>query len=269
MLTVAEINDYNKQGFIVKKDFFSLEEISQFSKKLTQIIEFFLKKNNLHSQEPLHDGFIQLDKINHTDIHTIYNIIRNSDALSCFVSSKKVFDIIGQLMSNDVDSPIYNMYHVSRMDPPQDERFLYKWHQESFYTIPNTKSIQLWAPLVEKSTKENGTIDVLIGSHIKEIQHRIEKVPNGHEQKYLDDIDIKHKFETLKVELSPRDAVFFHPYLIHKSNHNIGNKVRYSLVSHYLDPLSTDYDTDITDLSFAEYHRQRCINYEEYVSKTI
>lgn len=269
MLTEKEIELYNEQGFIVKKDFFSSDEISQFNIKLTQIINYYLMKNNLHSSNPLHDGFIQLDKLNHTNIHMIYNIIRNSDALSYLTNSQKVFDTAKGLIGNKADSPLYNMYHISRMDPPSDIRFLYKWHQESFYTIPNTNSIQLWAPLVEKSTKENGTIDVLVGSHKKEIAHRIEKVPNGHEQKYLRDDDIKEKFELLKIELNPRDALFFHPYLIHKSNNNIGDSVRYSLVSHYLDPLTLDDNTDITDLSFGEYHKQRCLNYEEYKQEEI
>jgi len=264
MLTDLEIELYNKQGFIVQKDFFTVDEINQFNIKLTKIIDFFLVKNNLSSSNPLHNGFMQLDKLDHKNIHIIYNIIRNSDALSYLTSSQKVFNTIRNLLGNEEDTPLYNMYHISRMDPPSDIRFLYKWHQESFYTIPNTNSVQLWAPLIEKSTKENGTIDVLVGSHKKEIQHRIEKVPDGHEQKYIKDEDIKDKFELLKVELNPRDALFFHPYLIHKSNHNIGNKVRYSLVSHYLDPLSVDYHTDITDLSFGEHHRKRCINYKEY-----
>ena len=74
---------------------------------------------------------------------------------------------------------VYNMYHIVRLDAPSDARFLYKWHQESYYTIPDANSLQVWAPLVEKSTKENGTVEVLVGSHEKEIQHRIERVRGG------------------------------------------------------------------------------------------
>ena len=267
MLSESEIQDYNNLGYIVKKNFFSSDEVNQFNNKLETIIKHFLKKNNLSSTHPLDDGFMKLDELKHENIHIIYNIIKDSDALNLLTSSKKVFNTVRSLMNKDINDPIYNMYGVSRMDPPADGRFLYKWHQESFYTIPQSNSIQLWAPLIHSSSKENGTIDVLVGSHVKELPHRLEKVIDGHEQKYLDDSDIKEEYETLTVELDPSDALFFHPYLIHKSNNNISQQVRYSLVSHYLDPLSIDYKHDITDLSFSDYHRQRCVNYEEYIGQ--
>ena len=41
------------------------------------------------------------------------------------------------------------------------------WHQEIFFTFPDTKFLQTWAPIMRDATLENGTIEICVGS-IKE-----------------------------------------------------------------------------------------------------
>lgn len=252
--------EYERNGIIILKNFLQKDLINNFKNEIEQYAEYLCNKHDIFSNDYLNDGLIKLDKKDHSQIHLIYNVIRNSTSLNQIVYNHKVVKIIKHLL--EVEHSLYVKYHIVRIDPPKDERFLYKWHQESFYSIPNTPSIQLWAPLVNSNNKKNGTIDVLVGSHKKELPHYIEKVPDGHIQLYIKDEDIKRNYTLLKAEVSPSDIVLFHPYLIHKSNSNLSEKIRYSIVSHYINPENDNFYLE--ENLFIDINRQRCENYDNF-----
>lgn len=252
--------EYEKNGIVILKNFLHDDLTNNFKVEIEQYAKYLCNKHNIFSNDYLNDGLIQLDKKDHSQIHLLYNVIRDSTSLNQIVYNKEIIKTIKYLLN--IEYTAYVKYHIVRIDPPKDERFLYKWHQESFYSIPNTPSIQLWAPLINCNNEENGTIDVLLGSHKEELPHYIEKVPNGHTQLFIKDEDIKKQHEFLKAELSPSDIVLFHPYLIHKSNSNFSEKIRYSLVSHYVNPQNDNFYLE--ENHFIDINRQKCENYDSF-----
>ena len=97
--------DYKKNGFVVIRDFFNQKEIQYFQQSTSSIISSLLKRNNLNSKQPLHDGFIQLDSLNHQKIHNLYDIVKNSDAVGVLTKSKKMINLVKNILNpGSIDS---------------------------------------------------------------------------------------------------------------------------------------------------------------------
>lgn len=259
------LEEFNENGFVVV----DIEEtvfIKQFNEGLGSLLQSALKKHNLSCDDIFNEGFIKLDEVDHYEIHKIYNILRNSNILSSLVNSNSISSAIKTLLDLDEDQPFYNMYNICRMDPPGDEKFILNWHQETYSTIPDTKSLQLWAPMINPNNEENGSIDVLVGSH-KEgvIKHYLEETKDGYVSFKLKESQISDiaKYERITVDLKPGQFLLFHPNLIHKSNFNKGSKVRYSLVSHLINPFDENFDI-LSNNEIIRLNRKRCINAENF-----
>ena len=94
-----------------------------------------------------------------------YDIISYSSTFLNLVANIKIETITKELLSLDSSSSIYGWTNRVRIDPPADERRTYGWHQEVFYTIPESKYLQTWAPIIRDTTTRNGTIWIAPKSH--------------------------------------------------------------------------------------------------------
>ncbi len=265
-MTKDILNDYEKNGFIILKNFISEDKVHAFQNGLESLLQLHCKRNNVKTNDYFSDGYIQLRNKDSKITQNIYNTIRHSNIISSITSDLQLINYVKLLLNMKEENIVYTMYNICRMDMPNDQKFLLRYHQEAFSTIPFTNSLQLWAPIIERNCTNNGSIDVLVGSHkLGEIDHFIEKISDVHLSSYLKESSISNisSFEKITVELDPTDILLFSPYLIHKSNANIGGRVRYSLVTHYID--STDNMFNPVDYSqVGLLNMKRCINANEY-----
>ena len=261
------LNKYKENGFIILKSVITDNNLKHFNEGL----ELLLKKecNDLGKtfSDYYNDGFMWLDKNNHDKIHNIYNVLRNSDLLSRISFQENILSSIKVLMGKKDNESLYKMYHICRMDPPKDAKFLLNWHQESYSTIPHTNSIQMWCPLINRNDKKNGSIDVLVGSHKKEIPHYLERLTDDDYLSYSlpeSSIENFHDFNKITVEINPGDVLLFHPNLIHKSNNNYSSNVRYTLTTHFIDPHDENFQL-ISANEAIKLNRKRCVNAKDFL----
>ena len=52
-----------------------------------------------------------------------------------------------------------------RMDLPEEDEFLFHWHQDSTYLLGSANALTYWIPLVPVSRASVGSIAVIPGSH--------------------------------------------------------------------------------------------------------
>ncbi len=259
-------SDFDRDGFVILKQIISKSLLDNFHSGLAYLIRNACEAEGVTSTEPFHQAFIELDKKNHYQIHLIYNILRKSNLIAEIINDKKIVQAVKKFMGLSVEQSYYNTYHVCRMDPPNDSTYLLKWHQESYSTIPHTNSLQLWAPLVDRNSAENGSIDVLRGSHmLKEVPHFLERLSENYVSYSIKTSSIRNyeHCEKVTIDAEPGDVVLFSPYLIHKSNHNQSNKVRYSLTSHYVDPHDPNFEL-LDDNELIRKNRLRCENANDF-----
>ena len=121
-----------------------------------------------------------------------------------------------------------------RLDPPQDYKHLFKWHQDSIYLLGSKNAITLWIPFGKVDSK-HGTIQVLPKSHLHGILpfRRIsdkQALPNIQLlQRDIElDCDISTFGEPVTIEADLGDVVIFDQSLLHRSLPNLSSQVRLS-----------------------------------------
>lgn len=123
-----------------------------------------------------------------------------------------------------------------RIDPPRDERRTYGWHQEIFYTIPETRFIQTWCPLIRDTTIKNGTIEVCEGSHKEGIAKQTWNEIEGRATQIIVNEEVVVKYNQKKIPMKKGEILFFDPHMFHRSGHNsTKDEVRFSLVGMWND----------------------------------
>lgn len=112
----------------------------------------------------------------------------------------------------------------------------WEWHQDYGYWYKNEflypdQMISVMVAITE-ATKENGCLQVIKGSHkMGRVEHGLAGEQVGASQRYVD-LALR-TMELVYVELKPGDALFFHSNLLHRSEANLSDKARWSLISCY------------------------------------
>jgi ectoine hydroxylase-related dioxygenase (phytanoyl-CoA dioxygenase family) len=122
-----------------------------------------------------------------------------------------------------------------RVDLPGDTLVFAEWHQEIFFSIPESRYIQFWAPLTRDVTAENGALQVCVGSHRHGIVKQCWEEPEGRHRQMIIDPETIAAHEQRSLELHLGQLLVFSPYLIHRSGSNSSNEVRFTLISAFHD----------------------------------
>ena len=225
MISKKQINLYKKNGYIVLKNFLKKSEKKEFSENLFNVYSKVLKKN-----------------INHKTIHKIISIYEKEKkydelytAFKMF-SNNKMYVKISRNLSN-----LAKKIHINKkfkivntgmaIGIKNSTRTAYKWHQEKpYYNKLETIHFQFSAFGI--CNKKNGTMSVLKGSHKHGFQKKTNNIKkhnkaiNSFVPKNIN--ILKRKFDEKSVNLNVQDIVVFNQYLIHRTNKNLTNKIRFA-----------------------------------------
>ena len=272
---------YQDNGYIILRDFFPKKVLDRFKNSLSGHIVNQLKKHNLKNIiDPLNEGLIELNKIradkNKLDsIQIIYNTVRKLPELFELMSDEKLLKVIKRLSGLDIINPNLSPYiweAFCRIDPPKDGTYDLKWHQESYFTLPNSNSVQLWAPMInDVSLEETGTISAIKKSHLNgELMHSIVRHNDDYISESIKDDkinNINHDYENFSLNVG--DVLLFHENLIHKTINNNGQKVRYTMIVNYSNPCLSNFKF-MSENEVITYHKMRTDNakdFSKYIEK--
>lgn len=275
MVTSDIEKNYLTNGYVVLKDFLPKKPLDNFKKSIEGHIQNQLLKHNIQNEkDPLNSGLMKLndirkDKSKLDSIQIIYNTIRKLPELFELITNEDLIKVVKRLSNlediNENASP-YIWEAFCRIDPPQDGTFDLKWHQESYFTLPNSNSVQLWAPIVNNiNLEETGTISAISDSHkIGEIPHSIIR----HNDNYVSESITPDKVEKYKdknqiFSLNVGDVLLFHEHLIHRTINNQGSKVRYTMIANYSNPCLSNFKFMNEDQVVA-YHKLRTDNAKDF-----
>ena len=273
--------NYLDNGYVVLRDFFPKNILERFKNSLSGHIINQLNKHNLKNfKDPLNNGLIELNKIradkNKLDsVQIIYNTVRKLPELFELMSDEKLLTVIKRLSGLDAINPNLSPYiweAFCRIDPPKDNTYDLKWHQESYFTLPNSNSVQLWAPMInDVSLEETGTISAIKKSHLRgELTHSIVR----HNENYISESIKDEKIQTNdrdheNFSLKVGDVLLFHENLIHKTINNKGKKVRYTMIVNYSNPCLSNFKF-MSENEVIIYHKMRTDNakdFSKYIEK--
>jgi len=246
------INEFfDKNGYYVEKQVFTNNDMKPLFETLYDLSWSCASNNNINMSHKLpHPSaikfprdlkqldYIMLDifKYNKDFIGEIYDAFSYSFNFMRFLGNDKVEQITKQLLGLPDYTTLYSWEHRVRIDLPLDERRTYGWHQEIFYTIPESRFLQTWCPILRDTTIENGTIEIKPKSHMEGITKQTWTEEDSKATQIIIDKSVLEKYKTIQLEMKLGDILFFDGHLAHRSGHNTTNdEIRFSLVGMWND----------------------------------
>ena len=229
------LKTFKEKGYVIYRDIIPLKKIKQ---NISEIENLLKNQWSLYypkiKYKDKNTAIIKLFNRNRFYRRYLYEWI-NKRLLTTteFSKLKEVKNILKEL---NISYPVYQM-SANRINLPEEDYFLTEWHQD-IGVMDTLNSITLWMPL-EKTTKKNGSISILSGSHKegviipKNINYR------GHSElntKYL-----LRKYKEIWLTYNPGDLLVFHPMVVHNAKPNRSNKPRWALIFRFDDAEDQTY----------------------------
>lgn len=219
-LNAGQVADYNRDGYIVIKGLFAAEEVEKLYR--TALENSVMQKNAMD----LNDQSGKKTKLS-------LWFTPGDDVFGYLIRSERMVNSVWQLLQND--SQVCH-FHTKLMQKEPKVGGAWEWHQDYGYWYKNQFIFpdQLMSVMVAltPANKENGCLQVIRGSH------KMGRVNHGFagEQVGADMEMVNHALKTMDLvycELEPGDALFFHSNLLHRSEANLSDHPRWSLISCY------------------------------------
>ena len=219
-LTPAQVSDYNRDGYVIIRNFLQQEEVSKLYK--IAIEDDTMQKHSFDLND-------QTGK--KTKLALWYT--PGNDAYGLLTKSNRMITSVGKLMEGD--SPVCH-FHSKLMQKEPKVGGAWEWHQDYGYWYKNEFLLpgQMMSVMIAitEANKKNGCLQVIKGSHqMGRIEHGFAGEQVGASQHYVD-LALK-TMDLVHVELMPGDALFFHSNLLHRSEANLSDNSRWSLISCY------------------------------------
>jgi ectoine hydroxylase-related dioxygenase (phytanoyl-CoA dioxygenase family) len=125
---------------------------------------------------------------------------------------------------------IMHSYNL-RMDIPNDENYLFHWHQDITYLLGSLNSVTYWIPLT-KVDAYRGSIEVIPGSHKFGIyphcytgsnEPQADKIMSPSDIKLIDE----PKSKSIVIDADVGDVIVFSQFLLHRSTFNHSKEIRW------------------------------------------
>ena len=233
ILTPAQIDAYHQDGYVIVKNFCSQSEVDKMYS--TALEDNAMAKNALD----LNDQTGKKTKLS-------LWFTPGNDIFGYLTRSEKMVNGVAQLL--DSNAPVCH-FHSKLMQKEPKVGGAWEWHQDYGYWYKNQFMFpdQLISVMVAltPANKQNGCIQVIKGSH------KLGRVNHGFagEQVGADQVMVDNALKTMDlvyVEIEPGDALFFHSNLLHRSEANLSDSPRWSIISCYSSQSNLAYNETST-----------------------
>jgi ectoine hydroxylase-related dioxygenase (phytanoyl-CoA dioxygenase family) len=219
-LSDEQIKSFHRDGYIVIKNFCSPQEIDKLYKTAT-------------GDHSIVDNALDLNDLSGKKTKLSLWFTPGNDVFGYLTRSERMVNSVAQLM--DSVAPVCH-FHSKLMQKEPKVGGAWEWHQDYGYWYKNQFMFpdQLLSVMIAltKANKENGCLQVIRGSH------KLGRVNHGFsgEQVGADMVMVNNALKTMDLvycEIEPGDALFFHSNLLHRSEANLSDYPRWSIISCY------------------------------------
>lgn len=219
-LTAAQVAAYHQDGYLIIPGFLNNEEVNRLYHVATDDDAM-----SRHSYD-VNDSTGKKSKL-------ALWFTPGNDAYGLLSRSRQMVNAVDQLLEGEA---AVCHFHSKLMQKEPRVGGAWEWHQDYGYWYKNEFLLpgQMISVMIAitKADKENGCLQVIKGSHkMGRVEHGFAGEQVGASQRYVD-LSLK-TMELLYVEVEPGDALFFHPNLFHRSEANLSEKSRWSMISCY------------------------------------
>jgi len=232
-LNEKDVKDFGRDGFVIKKQFFSPAEID----KLYQVAT---------GDEVIRENALDLNDQTGKKTKLTLWFKPGNDIYSLLIRSERMVASVAQLL--DSDSRVCH-FHTKLMQKEPRVGGAWEWHQDYGYWYKNQflfpdQLVSVMIALTE-ANRDNGCLQVIKGSHkLGRVNHGFAGEQVGADMEMVD--HALQVMEHIYVELQPGDALFFHSNILHRSEANTSDRPRWSLISCYNSLSNPAYNDDST-----------------------
>lgn len=217
IITDQQVEAYHRDGYVLIRGMLGADEIGLLARAARN--DRMLDEKSFGKGDG-EGGVVRLSLWNHpTD--TIYGMIARSESI--VGSAARLLD----------DEPYH--YHSKMIMKDAKVGGAWAWHQDYGYWYQNgvlTPNLTSAYIAVDRATRENGCLQVIRGSHhLGRIDHGQTGDQAGADQERID--EILKRYELVHVEMEPGDALFFHANMLHRSDQNLSDDPRWSMICCY------------------------------------
>jgi len=219
-LNQEQIKQYVEEGYLIIKGFLNAEEVERL---YTIAIEDKIMSNNAIN---VNDSTGKSSKLSlwYKPGDDVYGLLTRSENL---VNS------VDKLLEGNA---AVCHFHSKLMQKEPRIGGAWEWHQDYGYWYKNEFLLpdQMMSVMVAvtHANKENGCLQVIKGSHkMGRIEHGFAGEQVGASQRYVD--LALQTMDLVYVEIQAGDVLFFHSNLLHRSEANLSDKPRWSMISCY------------------------------------
>lgn len=218
-LTQTQINKFNKDGFIVLKNFAN-----------SQLCDDILHKAQVHLKNKIVPIESEQEYLRNSDSKTTLRRLRQvygrEEIFKIWMTNPEIKDILATLLN---DKPVLVLAHhnsiMTKMPKISSRTF---WHQDArYWNYENDNLISVWLALGDEYL-ENGLLEFIPGSH----KMTFEKNQFDEQSNFIDENPENKKLIQTRVHinLSKGDVVLFHCKTLHHASKNITNDPKISFV---------------------------------------
>lgn len=219
-LSQAQIIQYQQDGYLILRNFFQEEEVKKLYE--TAIEDNALSKNAIN----VNDSTGKRSKLSlwYKPGNDVYGLLTRSES---FVNA------VDKLL--DGDAAVCH-FHSKLMQKEPRVGGAWEWHQDYGYWYKNEflfpEQMMSVMVAITEANQENGCLQVIKGSHkMGRVEHGFSGEQVGASQRYVD-LALK-TMDLVYVALQAGDVLFFHSNLLHRSEANLSDKARWSIISCY------------------------------------
>ncbi len=232
-LTPEQIKQFHQDGYVLIKNFCTQPEID---KLYTVAVEDNAMRKNA----------IEVDDQSGKKSKLSLWFKPGNDVFGYLTRSERMVNSVAKLLDSDA---LVCHFHSKLMQKEPRVGGAWEWHQDYGYWYKNQFMFpdQLLSVMIAltKANKENGCLQVIKGSH------KLGRVNHGFsgEQVGADAVMVENALKTMELvyaELEAGDALFFHSNLLHRSEANLSEYPRWSMISCYSSQSNLAYNETST-----------------------
>ncbi len=253
-------SSFDELGYAVIESALPIEAFDKVKTILENIVNVAIQKflsaeqkNDIKNLSDLDSKLVFLNSINPRIITFIQRTISRSPEFFNLSGSPIISQWMRTFLSLEENSPLYLLsngiiFTIPRETIKRSTSFDIGWHKDIFFTIPESRFLHVWIPLLHDATKEIGTLKVCPGSHKAGVGKQIYDPTATFNYTFMMDPEEVKKYNPVSVEVKRGDALIFDARLIHASGENTSEHIRCTMLGIYHDisseafyPVQTTY----------------------------
>ena len=218
--SAAQTERYQEQGYLIVKGFLNSAEVHKLYKSALD-------------DKAMQNNAVDLNDQSGKKTKLSLWFTPGNDVFGYLTRSEKMVSGVKQLLGGDA---AVCHFHSKLMQKEPKVGGAWEWHQDYGYWYKNQfmypdQLISVMVALTD-ANQQNGCLQVIKGSHqLGRVNHGFAGEQVGADMQMVN--NALKTMELVYVELEAGDALFFHSNLLHRSEANLSDKPRWSVISCY------------------------------------